>query len=188
MEQSGQLPGCRLDRHALPPRRGRQEHTLPRTERRESPLGVELEPAGEDGKEVAAVIHTSLPGLQRPNLIELEELAADEWAHGRSCVPLGRKWLDRLKAGDGLEASLDMKGPRLPIGPRAIPVKKPVGHIARLLDLSHEQSAANGMDGAGRNEDAVTGRRGNEWSTVSQWPAATASATAARSTHSRSPA
>ena len=49
----------------------------------------------------------------------------------------------------------------LAVGPEAVPIEQPEGGIARLLNLGHQHPAADAVDGAGRQKQAVA-RPGNE--------------------------
>src|SRR5688572_10647141 len=56
------------------------------------------------------------------------------------------------------EALLDVELARLAgLGVHAVPVVEAVGDVARLLDLEEKDVRADGVDGAGLEEDAVAG-------------------------------
>ena len=52
-----------------------------------------------------------------------------------------------------------MQWPGLPIGIDPVPVVQPEGDVARLLNLGNDQAGADGMNGSGRDENAIAGSR-----------------------------
>ena len=61
---------------------------------------------------------------------------------------------------DGGYAFLDVQLPWLSLGVLAVPVEEAEGGVAGLLDFGQEDAAADGVDGAGGEEQAVAGARG----------------------------
>ena len=82
-----------------------------------------------------------------------------------------------------------MQRPRLTIGADAIPVVESKRGVARLLDLRHDQTRSQRMDGSGGDEHAIAGCRLEEVQAVfGRLPGRGCVCKVARSTPVRSPA
>ena len=136
--------------------------THPPTPSRGSPQRSSKRDApGEHGEEVKAVVSSHVPVAGRPHFVEQKIVVRHEPAD-RGIVRRGRRdGLHRHRPRGRLDALLDVQPAGRAVRPDAIPVVKPVGDVARLLDLRDHQSGTDRVDGARRDEDAVA-RRSDE--------------------------
>ena len=138
---------------------GRQEHARAAAERRQAPRRIDRHLAREHGQQVACIVAPHPPLALRHHLVERKIIAAHEPPRYGIRCGYRRDWLDRAEPCDGIEPGLDVQWPRLAVRTRAVPVEEPVGDVARLLNLRHEQPGADRMHGAGGDEDTVAAPR-----------------------------
>ena len=73
-------------------------------------------------------------------------------------APLGRDFeVGRPVKVDALQRRFDVEFPAFALGVHAVPIEDPIGGVGGLLDLGDQQAGADGVEGSGGQEIALSG-------------------------------